>query len=332
MDYRRMGHSGLKVSVLSYGTWITFVEQAEDPIILANLAVAREAGINLFDTADGYGQGAAEERLGKALQLLRWPRSSYVLSTKLYFGTEPWVNMQCTLNRKYLLHAIDESLHRLRTPFVDLLFCHRPDPHTPLEEIVWTMSDIVGSGKAHYWGTSEWPPEMIRNAWALADRLSLRKPSMEQVEYNLIRWSKVDTIYADICQDLGLGMTTWSPLASGLLTGKYFAQMPPGSRATIPEYSWLGKMLAGEEASRAVEPLKVLAKAIGATPAQLAIAWCATHPQISSVILGASRPEQLRENVKAIDLLPLFTQEFRGRILRAMRSIDNGDEFLEEKR
>lgn len=319
MEYRRLGRSGLKVSLLAYGTWITFVEQADDSTILANLAVAREAGINLFDTADGYGQGAAEERLGKALQLLRWPRSSYVLSTKLYSGTEPWVNMNCTLNRKYLLHAIDESLERLRSPFVDLLFCHRPDPHTDLEEIVWTMSDIVGSGKAHFWGTSEWPPEMVRDAWALADRLRLRKPSMEQPEYNLIHWSKVDTMYTEVCQDLGLGMTTWSPLASGLLTGKYRVQPPPGSRAQIPGYAWLGPVLMGQETNRSAEVLKNMAHAIGATPAQLAIAWCASNPQISSVILGASRPEQLRENVKAVDLLPLLTLEFRERILQAMR-------------
>ena len=318
MEYRRLGRSGLKVGVLAYGTWVTFTETNDPDAIVANLRVAREGGVNLFDTADGYGQGLAEERLGEALRVLAWPRGSYVLATKLYSGVHSWVNMHHTLNRKYLMQAIDESLHRLRTPFVDLLFCHRPDPHTPLEEVVWAMSDIVGAGKAHYWGTSEWPAEEIRAAWAIADRYGLRKPTMEQPEYNLFNRTRVEGDYTALCQELGLGLTTWSPLASGVLSGKYRTGVPRDSRATRPGFRWLEPQLVDADRNRRVEKLGGLARAIGATTAQLAIAWCARNSVVSSVIMGARNPDQLLENLAALDIVPLLTPDFLSRIAAIM--------------
>jgi voltage-dependent potassium channel beta subunit len=318
MEYRRLGRTGLRVSLLSYGTWLTFTDQEDDATLLANLTVARQAGINLFDTADGYGHGMAEARLGAALQLLRWPRESYLLCTKLYLGTESTLNLHHTLNRKYLLHAIDASLQRLRTPFVDLLLCHRPDPDTSLEDIVWTLSDIVAAGKAHCWGTSQWPPELVAEAGAVADRLRLRRPAVEQPEYSLVHREPFESGYAPLADTLGLGLMTWSPLASGLLSGKYAGPQPDTGRASLPGCEWLAPALRGEAANRAVAPLVAMAASMGVTPAQLAVAWCASHSQVSTVILGASRPEQLRENLGALDLLPQLTPEVRARLAHAM--------------
>lgn len=303
MEYRRLGSAGLKVSVLSYGTWVTFAEQGDLHNAIATLMVARQEGVNFFDTAETYGQGRAEDLLGRALEELQWDRATYVLSTKLYWGSRNCVNMRETLNRKYLMQAIDESLDRLRTPFVDLLFCHRPDPETPIEEIVWTMSDIVAAGKAHYWGTSEWPAEQIRAAWDVADRYRLRKPSMEQPEYNLFRRSRVEAEYSTLHRDIGLGLTTWSPLASGLLTGKYVNGVPPGSRGSVPGFGWLKERLVDRQLNARVRELEILARKIDATPAQVAIAWCTLPPAVSTVILGASGPDQLRENLGAMKVV-----------------------------
>src|ERR1043165_9972408 len=303
MEYRRLGNAGLKVSVWSYGTWVTFAEQGDLHNAIATLMVAGQEGVNVFDTAEAYGHGRAEDLLGRALEELQWDRATYVLSTKLYWGSRNCVNMRATLNRKYLMQAIDESLDRLRTPFVDLLFCHRPDPETPIEETVWAMSDIVAAGKAHYWGTSEWPVEQIRAAWNVADRYNLRKPSMEQVEYNLFKRRRVETEYSTLHRDIGIGLTTWSPLASGLLTGKYVNGVPPRSRGSLPGFGWLKEQLADRESNARVRELEIIAKKIDANPAQVAIAWCTLLPAVSSVILGASGPEQLRENLGAMKVI-----------------------------
>lgn len=309
MEYRRLGCAGLKLSVVSYGTWVTFAEQGNLSNAINLLTTAREAGINYFDTADAYGNGEAEFLLGSTLEQLGWNRATYVLGTKLFSGVLNCVNMRQTLNRKYLMQAIDESLDRLRTPFVDLLYCHRPDPNTPIEETVWAMSDIVAAGKAHYWGTSEWPAERIRAACEFADRYGLRKPSMEQVEYHLFKRSKIEGEYSTLNQEMGLGLTTWSPLASGLLTGKYRNTVPPGSRGSLPGYDWLKVWLRDEDRNQRVVELEGIARSIHATPAQLAIAWCLRNPAVSTVILGASSPDQLRENIAAINLLPRVSSE-----------------------
>ncbi|MDQ3935770.1 MAG: aldo/keto reductase [Actinomycetota bacterium] len=314
MEYRRLGRAGLKVSVLSYGTWVTFSEQADPGVARECLTVAREEGVNFFDTAEVYGRGRAELLLGAAIEDLRWERASFVLSTKLYWGVHDQVNLSNTLNRKYLLHAIDRCLERLRTPFVDLLFCHRPDPETTVEEVVWTMSDIVAAGKAHYWGTSEWSAEQIRSAYEVAERHGLRKPTMEQPEYSLVARERVEREYRPLCEGLGLGLTTWSPLASGLLTGKYAGGIPPGSRAALPGYEWLQASMTDAERSRRVAALGEVARELGCTTAQLAIAWCTRNPDVSTVILGASSAGQLRENLGALAVGPRLTPETAGRI------------------
>jgi len=316
VEYRRLGSAGLKVSVLSYGTWLTFAEQADVVDACQMLMTAREHGVNLFDTADVYGAGHAEIVLGMALEKLSWDRATYVLSTKIFCGTRNSINMHRTLNRKYLMLAIDESLERLRTPFVDLIFCHCPDPHTPLEETVWAMSDIIASGKAHYWGTSGWPVERISEAIAIADHLHLRKPVMEQPEYNLIRRNKVEKEYAPLCRSAGLGLTTWSPLASGLLTGKYVSGAPIESRAALPDMHWLRNQLLDEHHNMQTTQLSIIAERIGVSAAQLAIAWCATNPLVSSVILGARTPAQLNENLLSLQVMKHISSEVENQLDR----------------
>ena len=314
MEYRRLGRSGLRVSVLSYGTWVTFGEQGDLDTAVASLEVARRAGVNSFDTADGYGRGAAEELLGLALQQTAWDRASYVLATKLFSGVRDCVNMRQTLNRKYLMCALDEALDRLRTRFVDLVYCHRPDPATPLEETVWAMSDLVAAGKAHYWGTSDWPVAQIRAAWELADRHHLRKPVMEQRELNLIERGRIGGEFAQLRDELGLGLATWSPLASGLLTGKYGRGVPPGSRGALPGYHWMVPALVDPARNRQVSELAAIARELGASPAQLAIAWCTAQRGVSTVILGASHPRQLSENLRALDIATQLTEAVMARL------------------
>jgi voltage-dependent potassium channel beta subunit len=318
MTYRRLGRSGLKVSVLSFGSWVTFSNQLDLGHARDCLQAAREAGVNFFDNAEIYAEGESERIMGKAIAELGWPRHSYVISTKFYWGLHPGPNTKNTLNRKYLMQAIDGSLERLGLDFVDLVFCHRPDPETPIEETVWAMHDMISSGKALYWGTSEWPAEDIRAAWEIANRLGLRKPVMEQPQYHLFERRRVEREYARLYEDTGLGLTTWSPLASGLLTGKYLDGIPPGSRATLPSYEWLRSQLTDPARNEQVRRLKGIADELGCTLAQLAIAWCAKNPHVSTVITGASRAEQVRENMKALEVLPLLTDEVMTRIDQAL--------------
>jgi len=318
VEYRRLGRAGLKVSVLSYGSWVTFSDQMGEAETRECLAIARAAGVNLFDTAEVYGRGRSEWMLGIAIAQLGWDRSTFVLSTKLYGGTSDGVNRSNTLNRKYLLQAIDGCLERLRTSFVDLLYCHRPDPETPIEETVWAMSDIIASGKALYWGTSGWSAQQIREAWTIAERYSLRKPSMEQREYNLFQRSRVEEC-SSLQAELGLGLTTWSPLASGVLTGKYHRGVPPGSRASLAGYGLLRESVVDPERNRQVLGLAGIAHDLGCSTAQLAIAWCTMHPAVASVTVGASGPEQLDHNLRAVDVVPLLTPPVMARIDDAFR-------------
>ncbi len=303
MEYRRLGRSGLKVSVLSFGSWVTFGSRIDGDLARDSLKMAYEAGVNFFDNAEAYAGGRSEEIMGKALRELGWPRWSYVVSTKLFWGIHDAINMRNTLNRKYLMQAIDASLQRFGLDFVDLVFCHRPDPETPIEETVWAMHDIVSSGKALYWGTSEWSADELRAAYAVAGRHHLHAPVMEQPEYNLFRRERVEVEYARLYEDHGLGLTTWSPLASGLLTGKYLEGVPEDSRGALPGYEWLRTRLTDAERNAAVREFVGVAAELSCTPAQLAIAWCARNPHVSTVITGASRIDQLRENLGALEVL-----------------------------
>ncbi len=279
------------------------------------MVAGREGGINFFDNAESYAQGESERLMGRALQRAGWTRSSYVVSTKFFWGLDGGVNTSHTLNRKYLMQAMDGSLSRLQLDFVDLVFCHRPDPETPVEETVWAMHDLVTAGKALYWGTSEWPADDIRAAFEIAERHHLRQPVMEQSEYNLFARQRVEEEYRRLYQDCGLGLTTWSPLASGLLTGKYLDGVPAGSRAELPGYEWLRATLTDPGRNQVVRRLQAVAERLGATLAQLAIAWCAANPHVSSVITGASSTAQVQENLGALEVLPRLSAAVRAEIL-----------------
>jgi voltage-dependent potassium channel beta subunit len=319
MEYRRLGRSGLQVSVLSFGSWVTFGTQVDTTLAKDCLTAARDAGVNFFDNAEAYAGGESERIMGQAIAELGWPRWSYVISTKVYWGLHNAVNMQLTLNRKYLMQAIDASLERMGLDFVDLLYCHRADPQTPIEETVWAMSDIVSSGKALYWGTSEWSADEIRAAWDIADRHHLHKPVVEQPQYNLFERRKVEREYARLYDDIGLGLTTWSPLASGLLSGKYLDGVPEGSRASLPGYEWLAELLTDPKSNDKLHALTAIADRLDCTLSQLAIAWCASNPNVSTVITGASRVEQVHENLAAIDVLAKLTPDVLAEIKAIVR-------------
>jgi voltage-dependent potassium channel beta subunit len=314
MPYRRLGRSGLKVSALSFGSWVSFGAQLDTGRARDCLAAAYDGGVNFFDNAEAYASGESERIMGQAIAELGWPRPSYVISTKFFWGLHNGPTSRNTLNRKYLLEAIDPSLERLGLDHVDLIFCHRNDPETPLEETVWACSDIVSSGKAHYWGTSEWPADEIRAAWEIADKHHLHKPVMEQPQYNMFERRKVERSYLRLYEDLGLGLTTWSPLASGLLTGKYLDGVPEDSRAALPGYEWLRKSLTSGRHDEQVRKLAEIASSLDATLAQLAIAWCARNTHVSTVITGASRAEQVNENLGALDVLERLDDEVSARI------------------
>jgi voltage-dependent potassium channel beta subunit len=303
MQYRRLGRSGLKVSLLSLGSWVTFGNQLDAGLAAETMSRAYEAGVNFFDNAEGYHGGESERIMGKALARLAWPRHSYVVSSKYYWGIHDGVNTTNTLNRKYLIEAVDASLERYGLDHLDLIYCHRPDPETPIEETVVTMHEIVASHKALYWGTSEWSADEIRAAYEIAERHHLHKPVMEQPEYNLFHRNRVEKEYARLYEDYGLGLTIWSPLASGLLSGKYRNGIPEGSRATLPGFEWLRDYLTDPARNAQVDKLSAVADRLDVTLSQLAIAWCTLNPHVSSVITGASTSAQLEENLGAVQAI-----------------------------
>ncbi len=317
MQYRSLGSAGVRVSTLSLGSWITYHNQLDTSAAREMMAAALDAGINFFDNAEVYAGGRSEEVMGAALKQLGTPRLNVLVSTKFFWGLDRQgdaVNRKDTLNRKYLMQAIDGSLKRLQMDFVDLIYCHRPDPATPIEETARAMSDIITQGKALYWGTSEWPADSIRAAWALCDRHGWHKPVVEQPQYHLLHRKRVEQEYARLVADIGLGLTTWSPLASGLLTGKYRAGIPAGSRGALDSTAWLRDSLTDAKKNAAVAALEPIAAELGCTLAQLAIAWAASNPRVSSVITGASRVEQLRANLGALEVIGKLTPEVRERI------------------
>ncbi len=317
MQYRRLGRSGLQVSELSLGSWVTYHKQVDVAAAREMMAAAFDAGVNFFDNAEAYAAGQSEVVMGEALKALKWPRLNYVVSTKFFWGLDregQAANRKDTLNRKYLTQAIDGSLKRMGLDFIDLVFCHRPDPHTPVEETVWAMSDMITRGKALYWGTSEWSAHEIRAAWDIADRHHLHKPVMEQPQYNLFHRKRVEQEYARLYEDIGLGLTTWSPLASGLLTGKYRQGVPAGSRGALEGMGFLVKGLTDVAKNSAVAQLEAVAAELGCQLGQLAIAWAARNPRVSTVITGASRISQLQDNLGAVAVIPKLTPQVMARI------------------
>jgi voltage-dependent potassium channel beta subunit len=299
---------------LSFGSWVTYGNQLDTAAARELMAAAWDAGVNFFDNAEIYARGGAETIMGAALKELGWPRLRYIVSTKFYWGLGDGPNDRNTLNRKYLLHAIDGSLARLALDYVDLVFCHRPDPETPIEETVWAMHQMIERGQALYWGTSEWSADEIRAAWLIAERHHLHKPVMEQPQYNLLHRKRVEQEYARLYEDIGLGLTTWSPLASGLLTGKYRGGIPAGSRGAVESYAFLRTRLTDEKGNEIVGRLEPLAHELGCTLAQLALAWCLKNPRVSTVITGATRVAQVQENMKALDVAGRLTPEVLARI------------------
>ncbi len=317
MQYRRLGRSGLQVSELSLGSWVTYHNQVDTKSACEMLAAAKDFGINFFDNAEGYAQGQSEVVMGEAFKALKWARLDYVVSTKFYWGLETpglQVNQRNTLNRKYLSQAIDGSLKRMQLDFIDLVYCHRPDPHTPIDETVWAMSDMITQGKALYWGTSEWSAADIRAAYEIAERHHLHKPVMEQPQYNLFHRQRVEQEYSRLYDDMQLGLTTWSPLASGLLTGKYRDGVPADSRGAMESLSFLLPGLTDAAKNAAVGQLSEIATELGGNVAQLAIAWVNKNPRVSTVILGASKLSQLQDNLGALALTPQLTPEVMARI------------------
>lgn len=318
MEYRRLGRSGLKVSALSFGSWVTYGNQVKIPAAREIMAAAWDHGVNFFDNAEVYASGESERIMGEALRALKWPRSRYVVSTKFFWGLADGPNERNTLNRKYLLQAIDGSLARFGLDYVDLVFCHRPDPNTPIEETVWAMHDMISSGKALYWGTSEWSAEEIRTAWEIAERHHLHKPVVEQPQYNLFHRQRVEQEYARLYEDIGIGLTTWSPLASGLLTGKYRNGIPADSRGALDSMSWLREKLTDQSKLAAVERLAGIARELDATLAQLALAWAVRNPRVSTVITGATSVAQLQDNFGALEVVPRLSATVLARIDEAL--------------
>ncbi len=316
MKYRHLGKSGIQVSELSFGSWVTFHNQSGIDSVVTMMAAAYDAGVNFFDNAETYAAGKSEEIMGAALRKLGWRRGSYLVSTKLFWGLNDGPNEQNTLNRKYLIEGIDGSLKRMNLDYVDLLFCHRADPSTPIGETVWAMHNIIERGKALYWGTSEWEAADISSAIEIAERHHLHKPIVEQPVYNLFERHRFNADYESLYQDHGYGSTTWSPLASGLLTGKYNNGIPGDSRGSLAGFDWMQENLTDTERLAKVSALVPLAEQIGASLAQFSLAWCLQNPYVSTVMTGASRVEQVHENMKAIDFVDSFTPDVMHEIDR----------------
>jgi voltage-dependent potassium channel beta subunit len=314
MEYRHLGKAGVRVSELSFGSWVTFHTQADVEAAKEMMAAAYDHGVNFFDNAEAYANGQSEAVMGEALKQLGWRRGSYLVSTKLYWGLHDNVNERNTLNRKRLIEGINGSLERLQLEYVDLLYCHRPDRTTPIEETVWAMHNIIEWGKAMYWGTSEWSTGEIVAAIEIAERHHLHKPVMEQPIYNLFERHRFSREYERVYKEYGYGATTWSPLASGLLSGKYSKGVPQDSRAALEGYDWLHDDVTDQEKLARVQALEPIANELNSTLAQLAIAWCLKNPFVSTVITGASRVEQVHENMKASEVARRLTPEILERI------------------
>ncbi len=312
MNYRRLGKAGIKLSELSLGAWVTYGEQVGQDVAEKCMAAAWEHGVNFFDNAEAYGGGQAEIVMGNVLKKMGWKREDLVVSTKIFWGGRG-VN-DTGLSHKHVIEGMHNALRRLQLDYVDLVFCHRPDRNTPIEETVRAMDQIIRDGKAFYWGTSEWSAAEIMRADGLARQYGLTPPSMEQPQYNMFARDRMEKEYCILFSELGYGTTIWSPLASGLLSGKYNQGVPKDSRATLPGYEWLKEELTKPERIEKVKQLVPVSKELGCSMAQLALAWCLKNPNVSTVITGASKPEQVHENMKALDIVPALTPDVMERI------------------
>ena len=322
MEYRRMGRSGLQLSVLSFGSWVTFHKQINDNSADELMGIAYDNGINFFDNAEVYALGESEKMMGRVLKAKKWDRTSYTLSSKAFFGWRGKENKpnQTGLSRKHLTEACHEALQRLQTDYLDLYFCHRPDKNTPIEEVVLTMNNLIQQGKILYWGTSEWSGVELMEAHRVAQHYRLIGPSMEQPQYNLFERNKVENDYLEVFKNVGLGTTIWSPLAAGLLTGKYNNGIPEGSRLAIEGFDWLKERWIMQDKIEKVQQLQSLANELGCSLPALSIAWCIKNPNVTTAILGATKKEQLIDNLTALKAVELLTSEVISKIEAIMQN------------
>jgi voltage-dependent potassium channel beta subunit len=320
MKYRRLGKSGLQVSELSFGAWVTFAQQISEATAERLMTIAYDSGVNFFDNAEAYANGKAEVVMGRILKRRGWGRDTFLVSSKVFWGGD--LPNQEGLSRKHVIEACHAALRRLRVDYLDLYFCHRPDPNTPIEETVRAMSDLIAQGKVLYWGTSEWSAPEIRKAHQIARDLRLVPPTMEQPQYNMFHRDRVEKELAALYKTVGLGLTIWSPLASGLLTGKYNDGDPGNTRISLKSYAWLREQFETDEARKRLSKVKKLAKVaddLGTTLPRLALAWCLKNPHVSTVITGASKPAQVNENMKAGQLVDQLTDQVMGKIKAILR-------------
>lgn len=323
MEYRKMGKTGLELSVLSFGSWVTFHKQIDDSIADELMGIAYDNGVNFFDNAEVYALGESEKMMGRILKKKNWERSSYVVSSKAFFGTKTGNTAkpnQKGLSRKHLVEACNEALQRLQVDYLDLYYCHRPDKSTPIAEVVWTMNHLIQQGKVLYWGTSEWSGVEIMQAHAIAKEYKLIGPTVEQPQYNLFERNNVENEYLQIFKNEGLGTTIWSPLAAGLLTGKYNEGIPTDSRLAIQGFDWLKERWMSDDKIAKVKSLALLAKELNVTLPALSIAWCISNPNVTTAILGATKVQQLTDNLKALEVVPLLTKEVVEKIESIMQT------------
>jgi voltage-dependent potassium channel beta subunit len=326
MEYRFLGSSGLKVSALSLGAWVTYGGQVGEDIAYQCMTEAFETGVNFFDNAEAYANGEAEIVMGNVIKKTGWKRSDLIISTKIFWGGNGPNDRG--LSRKHIIEGTNASLKRLQMDYVDLIFCHRPDKDTPIEETVWAMNHIINQGKAFYWGTSEWSAQQIMEAYSVARRENLIPPTMEQPQYNMFNRERVENEYLRLYRQIGLGTTIWSPLASGLLTGKYNEGIPEDSRLNLEGYEWLREMYESEEGQRNINKVRQLtkiAKDIGCSMAQLALAWCLKNPHVSTVITGASKPEQVNQNMAAMDVVNKLDEGVMNKIEEILANKPSGE-------
>jgi voltage-dependent potassium channel beta subunit len=322
MEYRRLGKSGLKLSVLSFGSWVSFSKQINDKVADELMGIAYDNGVNFFDNAEIYALGESEKMMGRVLKKKKWDRTSYTVSSKAFFGWRGKANKpnQTGNSRKHLLEACDEALQRLQTDYLDLFFCHRPDKETPTEETVWAMNHLIQQGKIMYWGVSEWSGVEIMEAHRVATHYRLIGPTMEQPQYNLFERNKVEVEFSEIYKNVGLGTTIWSPLASGLLTGKYNEGIPKNSRFALEGFDWLKERWVMDDKIKKVKKLSEFAAKLGISTAALSIAWCIKNPNVSTAILGATKKAQLLDNLKALEAVEKLTPDVMQKIETIMQT------------